>query len=81
MQLVLTVQGLINSKPCFLGYLIRNSWSHTNTKTCFRNSSSDFVAGKNLAQQAQIEGRKGPSQPLGPDGGAGERQLQPVWDA
>ena len=44
-QLDLTVQGLINSKSCFLGCLIRNSWSLIVLRL-FKNSFCSFIGGE-----------------------------------
>lgn len=49
-QLGFTVQGLINSKSTFLGYLICNSWSFI-FLSLFKNSFSNLVAGEKAVQQ------------------------------
>lgn len=46
-QLGLTVQGLINAKPCFLGCLICNSWSFI-FLSLLKNSFCSWVEGKKV---------------------------------
>lgn len=53
-KLVLTVQGLISSKPGFLGCLISSAWS---LKIFFRNSFSDLIAGKGTVCNRPVWGR------------------------
>lgn len=69
-RLGLTVQGLMNSKPCFLGCLICNSWSLI-FLSLFKNPFSSLIEGRNVACNRSVT-RECLSQNLVPCGGASE---------
>lgn len=68
----LTAQGLISSRPCFLGCLICNTWSLIFLRL-FENSSCNFVGGEEGVCNRFVAGL---SPTPGPYGGTGELQVR-----